>query len=374
MDARESMKKQNELAMFLGRHVFSSEAKHSNIVFSPASIYSALTLLASAPSEPSVADEILCFLKSSSTDELNAVFTELVSLVYTGGNASGGPEISSVNGVWIEKTLSIDPKFKDLLENFFKAAFKLADFESKAEEVRTEVNSWVQERTNDLIKDLLPPGSVTNETERVYANALYFKGTWNTPFDDYDTRKREFYLLDGSTVSVPFMTSDEDQYIAAYDGLKVARLPFEGARGDTSRKFAMYFYLPSEKDGLDNLVERIATTPGFLDAHIPSREVEVGTFRIPKFEISFGFLVSEVFGELGLGSNSLYHKACIKIDESGVEAAAATADEACGCYFGMEPPKRIDFVANKPFLFLIREDTTGTVLFAGQIFDPSQSS
>ena len=70
----------------------------------------------------------------------------------------------------------------------------------KAEEVRVEVNSWVQERTNDLIKDLLPPGSITNQTERVYANALHFKGTWQTsPFDDYDTRKRKFYLLNGST-------------------------------------------------------------------------------------------------------------------------------------------------------------------------------
>ncbi|CAN7090571.1 unnamed protein product [Brassica rapa subsp. narinosa] len=374
MDLRESMKKQNELAMFLARHVFSSEAKkHSNIVFSPASIYSALTLVASAPSEPSVADEILCFLKSSSTDELNAVFTEIVSVVYTGGNANGGPEISSVNGVWIEKTLSLDHKFKYLLENFFKAAFKLVDFISNAEEVRMEVNSWVQESTNDLIKDLLPPGSVTNETERVYANALYFKGTWQTPFDDYDTRKRKFNLLNGSTVPVPFMTSDDDQYIAAYDGFKVARLPFQGGRGDSSRTFAMYFYLPRKKDGLVNLVERIATTPGFLDAHSPSCEVKVGTFRIPKFEISFGFLVSEVFSQLGLDSNNLYHKACIRIDESGVEAAAATADEACGCYLGMEPPKRIDFVANKPFLFLIREDATGTVLFVGQIFDPSQS-
>ncbi|CAN6804850.1 unnamed protein product [Brassica oleracea] len=218
-----------------------------------------------------------------------------------------------------------------------------------AEEVRVEVNSWVQERTNDLIKDLLPPGSVTNETERVYANAL-----------------------ESSTFSMA--RHDEDQYIAAYDGFKVARLPFQGGRGDTNRTFAMDFYLPRKKDGLDNLVERIATTPGFLDAHIPSCEVKVGTFTIPKFEISFGFLVSEVFSQLGLDSNKLYHKACIRIDESGVEAAAATADEACGCYLGMEPPKRIDFVANKPFIFLIREDTTGTVLFVGQIFDPSQSS
>ncbi|CAH2048267.1 unnamed protein product [Thlaspi arvense] len=329
MDVRESMKKQNEVALFLARHVFASEAKHSNIVFSPASIYSALTLVASGPGDPSAADEILSFLKSSSTDELNAVFTEIVSVVYACGSANGGPEISSVNG---------------------------------AEEVRMEVNSWVQDRTNDLIKNLLPDGSVTKETERVYANALYFKGTWKNPFDEDDTRDRDFHLLDGSSVSVPFMSSNEDQYITAYDGFKVLRLPYLRGYGDTSREFAMYLYLPDKKDGLDDLVEIMASTPGFLDSHIPRREVEVGAFRIPKFKISFGFLVSRILNRLGLRSTSLYHKACIKIDESGVEAAAASADEACGCYLGMEPPKRIDFVADHPFLFLIREDKTGTVL------------
>uniref|UniRef100_A0A1J3G2P1 Serpin-Z1 n=1 Tax=Noccaea caerulescens TaxID=107243 RepID=A0A1J3G2P1_NOCCA len=376
MDVREAMKKQNEVTMFLASHVFVSEAKHSNIVFSPASIYSALTLVASGPSDPSVADEILSFLKSSSTDELNAVFTEIVSVVYAGGSGNGGPEISSVNGVWIEQSLSIDPKFKDLFENFFKAAFDRVDFRSKAEEVRVEVNSWVQDRTNDLIKNLLPRGSVTEETERVYANALYFKGTWKQPFDEDDTRDRKFHLLNGSSVSVPFMTSNEDQYVSAYDGFKVLRLPFlRGGSNDTNREFAMYFYLPDKKDdALDDLVEKMATTPGFLDSHVPRREVEVGRLRIPKFEISFRFLVSKVFNQLGLRSTSLYHKACIKIDESGVEAAAASADEACGCYFGMEPPKRIDFVADHPFIFLTREDKTGTVLFVGQIFDPSESS
>ncbi|CAA7029896.1 unnamed protein product [Microthlaspi erraticum] len=129
MDMREAMKKQNEVVMFLAKHVFASEATHSNIVFSPASIYSALTLVASGPGDPY---QILSLLKSSSTDELNAVFTEILSVVYAGGSAAnGGPEISSVNGVWIEQSLSIDPKFKDLFENFFKAAFGCVDFRSK---------------------------------------------------------------------------------------------------------------------------------------------------------------------------------------------------------------------------------------------------
>ncbi|KAF3550511.1 hypothetical protein DY000_02005575, partial [Brassica cretica] len=179
-----------------------------------------------------------------------------------------------------------------------------------AEEVREKVNSWVENHTNNLIKDLLPAGSVASGTDKIYANALYFKGAWKRPFEKYNTRDRDFHLVNGTSVSVPFMTSSDDQYVRAYDGFKVLRLPYR--RGT-------------------------------------------------------------VLDQLGMRSISLYHKACVEIDEEGAEAAAATADEDEGCSLYMEPPKRIAFVADHPFLFLIREDKTGTVLFFGQIFDPSQT-
>ena len=135
----------------------------------------------------------------------------------------------------------------------------------------------------------------------------------------------------------------------------------------------MYFYLPDKKDGLDYLLKKIASTPGFLDSHIPRYKVELEEFRIPKFKIEFGFSATSVLNQVGvLHSVSMYHKACVEIDEEGAEAAAATADGDCGCSLDfVEPPKKIDFVADHPFLFLIREEKTGTVLFVGQIFDPS---
>ncbi|KAJ4887393.1 Serpin-Z1 [Raphanus sativus] len=371
IDVDEAIKNQNDIALVVSKDLFSTKAKHSNSVFSPASINTALTLAASGPGDYSGSEEILSFLRASSTDELNAIFSKIVPIVFADRSANGGPKISSINGVWVEKTLPVDLSLKDLFENFFKAVFDRVDFLYKAEQVRRELNEWAEAHTNGLIKDLLPEGSITDQTSYVYGNALYFKGQWEVPFDKSYTKDKEFHLLSGTSVSVPFMRSYKDQYIKAYDGFKVLRIPYrQGCDGDVdSGSFSMYFYLPDKNDGLDGLVKAMASDSGFLDCHVPSRKVAVNEFRIPKFKI-----VDEVDGkDLGLCSTLLYHKACVEIDEEGAEAAAATFVVSLGCAY-MKPPEEIDFVADHPFLFLIREDTIGTVLFVGQIMDPSDKS
>jgi len=217
----------------------------------------------------------------------------------------------------------------------------------KAEEVRTEVNAWASSHTNGLIKDLLPRGSVTSLTDRVYGSALYFKGTWEEKYSKSMTKRKPFYLLNGTSVSVPFMSSFEKQYIAAYDGFKVLRLPYRQGRDNTNRNFAMYFYLPDKKGELDDLLKRMTSTPGFLDSHNPERRVKVGKFRIPKFKIEFGFEASSAFSDFELDV-SLYQKTLIEIDEKGTEAVTFTAFRSA--YLGCALVKPIDFVADHPFL------------------------
>ncbi|CAN6975550.1 hypothetical protein BRARA_I02937 [Brassica rapa] len=199
-----AIKNQKDIALIVSKHLFSTKAKHSNSVFSPALINSALTLAASGPDGSSVSNEIFSFLRSSSTDELNAVFSKLVSVVFADHSAHGGPKITSVNGVWIEQTLPIDSSFKDLFENVFKAAFDRVDFLTNAEQVRIELIKWAEDHTNGLIKDLLPPGSVSRQTGCVFGNALFFKGAWEVPFDKSYTKDTEFQLLSGTSVSMPF--------------------------------------------------------------------------------------------------------------------------------------------------------------------------
>ncbi|XP_010430518.1 PREDICTED: serpin-Z1-like [Camelina sativa] len=351
IDLRKAIKKRNDEDLALMGELIASKARNSNFIFSPASINSAYTMMAARYG----------FI----SDELKAVFSEIATVVFADGSASGGPKFSYINGFWVEQTLPVDHPFKDLIEKSFKATYAEVDFRSKAEEIRLEVNKWAADQTNGLITNLLPPGSVESETNEVSGNALYFKGAWAQPFQKWCTKNKKFHLVNGSSVSVPFMSSKEEQYVKAYNGFKVLRLPYRKGDDDTNREFSMYFYLPDKKDGLDELVKKMTSTPGFVDKHIPYHKDKVDNITIPKFKISFMFKASKEEEKL-----HIYHSACVEIDEKGARAAAATAMVR----YSFSTLPKIDFVADHPFLFLIREDKTGTILFAGQIFDPSKKS
>ncbi|KAJ0239304.1 Serpin domain-containing protein [Hirschfeldia incana] len=374
VDVGEAMKKQNDVAMFLTEKVISALARNSNFVFSPSSLNTVLTMVAVTTEQKTLRSFITSILRSSSIDELNTVFHDVANTVLVDGSEDGGPKIAAVNGVWMEQSLSVSPSTKDVIQNFFKSAFAQVDFRFKSEQVRKEVNEWASRHTKDLIKDILPPSSVTSFTDWIYGNAIYFKGAWKHKFKKSLTTEEEFYRLDGTSVSVPFMTTSRmQQYVREYDDFKVLKLSFQQGR-DINRQFSMYFYLPDEKDGLDNLVKRMASTPGFLDSHIPSEKVCVGEFRIPKFNIEFGFEASRAFSELELESVFLHHKALVEIDEDGAEAAAVTRKGGRRGSRGYSTVRLIDFVADHPFLFLIKEDKSRTVMFVGQIYDPPKPS
>lgn len=126
---KEAMKNQNDVAMILSRHVLSSSSK--NIIFSPASIHSAITMHAAGPGGDLVSGEVLSYLRSSSLEELKSVFQEFSSVVFADHSASGSPKITAANGLWIEKSLPVHSKFKDIFENFFEAIYAPVDFRSK---------------------------------------------------------------------------------------------------------------------------------------------------------------------------------------------------------------------------------------------------
>jgi serpin B len=111
--------------------------------------------------------------------------------------------------------------------------------------VTKEVNLWIEKETNGLIKKILPQWSVNNLTRIIFTNALYFKGKWDYPFEAWKTRNYDFHLLNGNSVKVPFMTSNDDQFISAFDGFKVLRLPYK--QGEDKRQFSMYFFFQMQE-------------------------------------------------------------------------------------------------------------------------------
>ncbi|KAL7207849.1 hypothetical protein ACSBR1_029741 [Camellia fascicularis] len=386
MDLRQLINKQTDASLAIAKQVVLSEAKDSNLVFSPLSIHVVLSLI-TAGSKPPTLDQLLSFLNSKSSDELNSLSSQLVSLVFADGGPTGGPTLSFANGVWVDQSLSLKPSFKHIVDTVYKAASNHVDFQTKAVEVTNIVNSWAEKETNGLIKEVLPPGSVDGSTRLVFANALYFKGAWNEKFDASKTKDNNFYLLNGTSVQVPFMSSKKKQLVSAFDGFKVLGIPYK--QGEDKRRFTMYFFLPDAKDGLLALMEKVSSESGFLDHHLPYQAVEVGDFQIPKFKISFGFEASKVLKGLGLvlpfsgqgltemvdspvGQNlyvsSIFHKSFIEVNEEGTEAAAASAGVIK--LRGLMSTDKIDFVADHPFLFVIREDMTSVVLFIGHVLNP----
>nr|KYP64550.1 Serpin-ZX [Cajanus cajan] len=313
MDLRESISNQTDVALSITKPLLSKEGREKNVVFSPLSLHVVLSIIA-AGSKGHTLDQLLSFLRSKSNDHLNSFASQLVAVVLSDAAPAGGPRLSFANGVWVEQSLSPLPSFKQLVTTDYKATLASVDFQTKAVEVANEVNSWAEKETNGLVKELLPPGSVDNSTRLIFANALYFKGAWNEKFDPSTTEDNDFHLLDDSTVKVPFMTSNKKQFIRAFDGFKVLGLPYK--QGEDKR-----------------LTEMVDSSVGQ------------------------NLCVSDIF-----------HKSFIEVNEEGTEAAAATA--ATILLRSVQFPTKIDFVADHPFLFLIREDLTGTVLFIGQVLNP----
>ncbi|KAK9080284.1 hypothetical protein SSX86_000042 [Deinandra increscens subsp. villosa] len=388
-DLQQSVKNQTHVSTALATHLLAKKYPQSNVVFSPLSIHAVLSMLA-AGSKGRTHDQLLTFLRANSTDELNSLSSNLVSSILADGSRKGGPCLSFANGVWVEKNnVSLKPSFKEVVDTFYKAGCKQVDF-TKADEVANEVNLWAEKQTNGLIDQVISANDIRSLTWLIFTNAVYFKGTWLEKFDPSETEERDFHLLDGKKVQVSFMTSTDDQFVSEYDDFKILGLPY--LQGRDKRRFTMYFVLPNAKDGLQSLVEKIGSKSDFFNRHIPRQKVEIGAFFIPKYKMSFDFEASNVLKELGLVLpfskndgmtevvdspldenvyvSSINQKCIVEVNEDGTEAAAVTYSVLCGSSMQIIH-KTVDFVADHPFLFVIREDVTGVVLFMGQVVDPS---
>ncbi|XP_026384747.1 serpin-ZX-like [Papaver somniferum] len=392
--------------MKLVQDVWLKESENKNFVFSPFSIDSALGLLASGASGETL-KQILGFLNTASLTNLNSVNSKLIETLC---EVRTEPKFSFVAGVWIEKSCPIKPSFQEVATARYRSEAKTADFINKSQKVQKEVNRWVEKETNGLIKNLLPDGAVDERTKFILASALYFKGCWSrNPFDEKLTKKSKFYLLNGEkTVRVPFMSSKECQYITCYDSFRVLQLPYKSSEtheNASGPSFSMYMVLPEQRDGLGELIAEVSSNPSsFLHRYVPANQSKVppGEIKVPKFKILFDFEASRVLKEMGivlpfdesqaeltemvnidgtskyskLHVDKVFHKCFVEVDEKGTEAAASTAVTGVVCCMmrPRTPPPRVDFVADHPFMFIIREEQSGAVLFMGHVLNPLLNS
>jgi len=347
-----------------------------NLAFSPASVSAALAMTYAGARGETEAEMKATLHFDLAQDRLHPAFADFLNGLTTGPGAANY-DLSIANRLWGDKATTFLPSFLDLTEKFYGARLEKVDFRGNPEGARKRINTWVEEQTRKRIVDLLAPGLIDGDTRLVLTNAIYFKGTWMHPFETRATREGVFYTSQGEK-KAQMMHQVEELRAFAGDGLKALELPYEG--GD----LAMVFLLPDARDGLPALEEKLDTEA--LAKWLGAMYEQKVAIALPRFKVTSDFGLHEVLPGMGMkeaftmsadlsgmdGARDLYitavvHKAFVEVDEKGSEAAAATA-VVVGEKGAARRPWQ--FVADHPFLFLIRDKRTGSILFLGRVSSP----
>ena len=346
-----------------------SAGNEDNLFLSPYSISTALAMVygGARGETESQMENVLYFGGQGATHPALSYLRTTLNGIQTKGHV----ELSVDNSLWPQKDYTFLPDYLAMTTEFYGSKIEPVDYMTDTEGARQKINGWVEDQTNDRIKDLIPKGMLDRMTRLVLANAIYFKGNWARQFKAEHTRPSLFRLADGTTTNVPMMSQTADFKLAHTPDFQALELPYEG--GDLS----MLILLPSKSNKLPEF--NLET----LD-ELQFNEMEV-MVQLPKFKLESSFELGDTLAALGMplafsgeadfsgmaGTKNLYisdvvHKAFVEVNEEGTEAAAATA---VGMRATSMPPM---FEANHPFLFLIRENLTGTFLFIGRVMDPSK--
>ena len=358
--------------------------REGNLFFSPYSISLALAMAYAGARGETAAEMAQALHFTLPQERLHPAFNAL-DLAIADHAAAGGIELHTADAFWGQLGHPFLQGYIDLLSRDYGAEIHLLDFRNTPDACREHINAWVSEKTAGKIEELLPPGSVGPDTRLVLTNAIYFKGRWLYQFDPLASFPGEFHLLPGApqTTSTAIMMRQRNLFLYAAGELEGIRyqaveLPYAG------RELSMLLILPElvgyrEFEGAVD-AERLGE---ILDGLFPC----IVDLTMPKFSFDSGFSLKAVLSELGMprafsleadfsgmdgtGELSLdegYHRAFVKVDERGTEAFAVTAISP---WLKASPPPEVEFRADHPFMFLIRDRETGAILFLGRVLNPA---
>lgn len=269
--------------------------------------------------------------------------------------------------MFVEKSSPVKMSFQKIAEDYFFSSAQPLDFKNAPEESREYINSWVEEQTNEKIKDLLAAGSISGDTRLVLVNAIHFKANWKTMFDASKTKDHPFYLSSTENKQIPMMNSKSNfQFLHDEDlGSKFLRLDYE------SEKFEMIVILPDDINGLSGLESKLKNVNNFFERINSTKSTMVDVY-FPKFTMENTIELNKVLKAMGVSSmfsdsadfggitygketvSNVVQKVFIEVTEEGTEAAASTA-VIVGRSLSLFPDETIEetFIADHPFLFFI---------------------
>ena len=373
------VKANNDLGMKMFSRLAAAEAG-KNMMISPLSISIAMAMSTNGASGENLDEmkEVLGFGEME-LGNVNEQFKHLIASLVA---ADKDLVLEIANSVWMREDYSLDVKaaFTDVLQKFYDAAVFTEGFTVE------NINAWVSEKTNGKIEEIIK--EIGPDVVMYLINAIYFKAAWTTSFNEENTREGIFTLSDGTETKADFMSFSEEEdapkllgYSSEWgnkNGFAMVRLPYG------RDVFAFYGIVPTEdnKSNIDDFIAKIAEN-GF-DSYLKQlREEGEFPLKLPKFKFEYEKPLVEIFKELGMEKafekggfhniaelprdpfiSNILHKTFIEVNEAGTEAAAVTAVE----YSDEAEPSH--FYANRPFVFVIRDDRTGSILFIGKVENP----
>ncbi len=345
-----------------------------NLMISPLSISQALLMTYNgADGDTKRAFEETLFLNDLTIDEVNQSAQELVEALL---EVDPSVIIDIANSIWYRDEYTIKPEFIQVNEDYYNAEVQQLVFNDEAVDI---INAWVKDKTNDKIEEIID--SIDPMTLMFLINAVYFKGNWKYQFEESNTVNNEFTLSNGNKITVPFMHQSITAKVMGHDDFTILDLLY--GRGN----FSMFIILPDEDKTIDDVLE-LWNNDTYNQWLTDFTEVDELIVVIPKFKFAYEKTLNEVLMDMGLAlafdsgqadfSNiienmQLYiskvkHKTFIEVNEKGTEAAAVTSVEIG--YTSVTPSSL--FIADRPFLFVIREKYTNSILFMGRVEDPSK--
>jgi len=365
--------------------------KEGNLFLSPYSISTALALaycgargetesqmattlhLPTAPGETTALKDTLAQMR------FHSAFGKIIKDLNERGE-KGGYQLNVANALWGQKGYGFLEEYLEQIETNYRGKLNEVDFIRAGETARRTINKWVEKKTNNKIKNLIPKGVLDSMTRLVLTNAIYFKGNWARQFKKDKTKDAPFTLVDGEKVDAAMMNQTAEFGYMETGSFQGLELPY------VDDELSMIIMLPKEIDGLDKF-EKTLTVENLSKWMSKFRKREV-VVSVPKFKMTSQFGLASVLKSMGMtdafssnanfsginGKRDLFisaviHKAYVDVNEEGTEAAAATGVVMKLTSIG--PARTPVFKADHPFLFLIRDNHSGSILFIGRVMNPN---
>jgi serpin B len=353
------------------------ESQQGNLFFSPYSISTALSMTYAGAKGETATEmaHVLHFVPDQA--QLHPAMAGVAGSL---AGQADGVRLDVANALWGQKGQPFVSAFLQLTKQYYGAGFRQVNF-GEPEAARQEINAWVEKQTQDKIKDLLGPNSLNGAT-LVLTNAIYFKGSWDHAFSKARTLKADFFTGPEQKVSVDMMHLTEKFGYFEDDRFQVLSMPYKGDA------VSLIAFLPRQKEGMKAMEEQLnAGVVSDVLGKIRSTKVAVS---FPKFKMTSSFQLADVLAKMGMPTlfqpgkadlsgivvtkdlfiSKVVHKAYVDVNEEGTEAAAATAVIAMRA--SAKAPMIPVFRADHPFVFAIRDNKTGSILFLGRVTNPKE--